>query len=289
MKQENHKQLIIPFGKYEGQPLEAIKNDAGYLKWLMTKDWFRSKYGDLYQIIINNFQAPDDTPEHNAMHVKFTDSKYRDEFVKKIIGNNILNFDGIIPGKNELDVFTFHDIKFEEHGWDVVFRLEFSNSSELILQKQSNFYPENDETAYYCNSNKFDLVMQYGINNFEVAHYEEYENAKGHRRRFCFPEIYENGHWHKKINPNYIEIKKKPGEHDSVFASYSRTAQAVFYVEIKPTISDDFPSVMRMIKSLKRHRTSFVILLVGEYTGIGATKEQFEEFFKSQNIHVVYQ
>jgi hypothetical protein len=68
---------LIPFGKYKGQPLEAIKHDKQYLDWLSTQDWFREKYANVYQqIIVNNFTEPADTPEHNKMQAKFLNEDY---------------------------------------------------------------------------------------------------------------------------------------------------------------------------------------------------------------------
>jgi hypothetical protein len=58
---------IIPFGKYKGQPFEILREDVGYRDWLMAQDWFRERHAQLFTLIINNFAAPAETPEHNAM------------------------------------------------------------------------------------------------------------------------------------------------------------------------------------------------------------------------------
>ena len=62
---------MIPFGKYKGQPVDVLAADRDYAEWLQQQDWFRERYQSLYTIIINNFGEPDDTPEHNAMQVRF--------------------------------------------------------------------------------------------------------------------------------------------------------------------------------------------------------------------------
>lgn len=61
-----------------------------------------------------------------------------------------------------------------------------------------------------------------------------------------------------------------------------------FGVEIKPTISDDFPSVLRQIRRYQRDFQSFAVY-VRSYTGVGATEEQFRQFFESQDIRVVFE
>jgi hypothetical protein len=62
---------IVPFGKYKGQPLEALANDRSYLDWLTAQDWFRERYANIYTLIVNNFAEPSETPDHNALQVLF--------------------------------------------------------------------------------------------------------------------------------------------------------------------------------------------------------------------------
>jgi len=63
---------IIPFGKYKGRLVdEVLIDDPGYLQWLAGQDWFRAKFNILHQVIINRGAEPEETPEHNALQVKF--------------------------------------------------------------------------------------------------------------------------------------------------------------------------------------------------------------------------
>jgi hypothetical protein len=43
--------VVVPFGKYRNQPVEALRRDPRYRGWLLEQDWFREKYPDLAQII----------------------------------------------------------------------------------------------------------------------------------------------------------------------------------------------------------------------------------------------
>ena len=58
---------IVPFGRYKGQPVEALAQDKEYCEWLIAQDWFRPKFTAIHTLIINNFGVPDETPEHNAL------------------------------------------------------------------------------------------------------------------------------------------------------------------------------------------------------------------------------
>jgi uncharacterized protein (DUF3820 family) len=68
---------IIPFGKYKGRLVEeGLADDPAYLQWLAGQDWFRAKFNILHQVIINRGAEPEETPDHNAMQVKFLDDDF---------------------------------------------------------------------------------------------------------------------------------------------------------------------------------------------------------------------
>lgn len=62
---------LVPFGKYRGQPVEQLAADSEYCQWLLTQSWFPERYRALHVLILNNGVLPDDTPEHNAMQLRF--------------------------------------------------------------------------------------------------------------------------------------------------------------------------------------------------------------------------
>lgn len=63
-----------------------------------------------------------------------------------------------------------------------------------------------------------------------------------------------------------------------------------FSVEIKPSVGDDYPSILRQIKSLKPiYRYScYSVLLINEYCGKGISEENFIKLFYTQGIIVVF-
>ncbi|HEY2530306.1 MAG TPA: hypothetical protein VGJ20_20610 [Xanthobacteraceae bacterium] len=56
-----------------------------------------------------------------------------------------------------------------------------------------------------------------------------------------------------------------------------------FRVEIKPTVGDDYPAVLRQMR-----RSECNILFVERYAGVGATEEQFKAIFRAAGIRVVF-
>ena len=72
---------VVPFGKYKGQPVEAMAADRDYVDWLLAQPWFKDKHETIYTLVVNNFGEPSETPEHNALQALFLD----DAFVKKVL------------------------------------------------------------------------------------------------------------------------------------------------------------------------------------------------------------
>jgi uncharacterized protein (DUF3820 family) len=75
---DEKKTAVIPFGKYKGTPLEVVQStDPKYLDWLSQQDWFREKYANFYQVVINQGNEPSETPEHNALQLKLLDLDFK--------------------------------------------------------------------------------------------------------------------------------------------------------------------------------------------------------------------
>lgn len=69
-------------------------------------------------------------------------------------------------------------------------------------------------------------------------------------------------------------------------------ARRSFLIECKPTIGDDYPAVLRQMKAnflalerIQRPR-GMMVLVVGEYTGKGASFSEFGQIFRQSNIQV---
>lgn len=70
-----------------------------------------------------------------------------------------------------------------------------------------------------------------------------------------------------------VELFVKFGADD-----YSRTS-----IEIKPTMGDDFPSVMRQIERLRVR-----VLVVGEYTGRAVSEPQLRQMFEANDLKLIF-
>jgi uncharacterized protein (DUF3820 family) len=66
---------LVPFGKYKGEPITTLLNDANYLDWCKQQEWFLKKFPIVYNICVNQTISTNNqnskTPEHNRIQNMF--------------------------------------------------------------------------------------------------------------------------------------------------------------------------------------------------------------------------
>src|SRR6185437_8793028 len=77
MQGEKTSLATVSFGKYRGKPVEVLRDDPSYVNWLTNQAWFRERHPTLFQVIVNNFGEPSETPEHNRLQTRFLDRDFR--------------------------------------------------------------------------------------------------------------------------------------------------------------------------------------------------------------------
>lgn len=223
---------IVRFGKYKGQSVFSLAVDKNYTDWLLSQPWFKSQHQEIYNIVINNFRQPSETPEHNAMQIKFLDETYALKLAY-LLEPKIFDCTSKQLNKYIAD-------NFSEHLY------------ERVQRHFKNIYPSYDGKD----------IVRISDMKFENSCDVSYDVCYGFEK------------YHKN---------------NDVWEEYGLGVA----IEIKPTIGDDFPAVIRQMNaSMKNCTCSFLLykcLLVGEYTGIGATKEQFVQFFSTQGYRVFFE
>lgn len=211
-------EIIIPFGKYKGKPLEAMAEDRQYLDWIQQQGWLAEKYPQINTLIINNFTQPSETPDHNKIQGMFLDGEFCIKFSKAVY-ESIFKIGKVgkmadILNKINSDVKGISEIIFEHKGVDVL---------------------------------------------FTISGFDHVKTQESHI----------DGRW-KEVESNanhYIQ----------------------FVIEIKPSIGDDYPAVLRQIKSnILFNSYGINVLIINEYCGIGISEESFIKLFCSQKIIVVF-
>ncbi len=306
---------IVPFGKHKGKSVEALLTDREYLDWLLSQGWFQQRYGNLYQIVINNGQEPSETPEHNAMQIKFLDEEYRLKFafvslpyalfaftnndaVKKCLqeiedtkASIMAEFDARATERYNEDM-AYYTAKIEKN------RLERTYCDKCALFDKP-FLGKDEWCSFHQEPNKpikatltlpeikavcrrFDISGLERTNSFIIAPMPVFEK-NGVDVEFSIRTGFELLKKGESIEEKLIQTIDRWG--NQIVIPIPKTwINCNFKIEIKPSIGDDYPAVLRQIK----HNHSNY-LLIRSYTGIGATKEQFVEFFDSQGVEVIFE
>jgi hypothetical protein len=62
---------LVPFGRYEGQPIEVLLAEKSYCAWMVGQASIRKQYPDLYNLILNDPENYIKTPSHNRMQAEY--------------------------------------------------------------------------------------------------------------------------------------------------------------------------------------------------------------------------
>jgi uncharacterized protein (DUF3820 family) len=254
---------IIPFGKYKGRLVEEVLlDDPAYLQWLAGQDWFRAKFNILHQVIINRGAEPEETPDHNAMQVKFLDDEFCLRFMRYL--------------KPEIENKA---------------RRTLNDESRLIALKGTEREIKETESSlkhyesYIAEIKK--RIEQQRMDSYWRGSFDEYQQKVGETgvtlaqlradRENLLKEVGEiKFRFSRKFEERGVDIVLtcdiKSKIHQNILPYWFEAK-----IEIKPVIGDDYPAVLRQIKA----NGSDVLFK-------GATQEQFVKTMATAGIRVVF-
>lgn len=251
---------IIPFGKYKGQPIEAIASDKQYLDWLTQQPWFREKYATIHQVIINNFCEPTETPEHNALQAKFLDDDFR---------------------------LKFASIAFPRLWWYA--RMD----GEMIEQLANEAVKARSRVDSYAAKRNLSFGLKEGCRESRPRMSAQVSDLTvqipqriAGRMVFVGPPSFEkNGvdcEFGFCAGARYYVSEVASGAYTTYADTAELDARDLFRIEIKPNVGDDYPAVLRQMRG--NHST---ILFTRSYCGDGVDEATFFKFMESQGIKVI--
>lgn len=247
---------VVPFGKYKGQPAEAMIADRQYCDWLVSQDWFRDRFQSIYQVVINYGQEPQETPEHNEIQARFVDRTFCSALASMFFGTVIRKDDIIDEARSAIAERSSREASCGRiHDGDCY---HYAKGSEIRSEKIT----------------ERERSIEISQLSFEDAGWDVSFSA--HCRNYLSVSA--------KCDIAYGEGKT---ETKDLIASYG-AHQASFYVEIKPHLSDDFPAVLRQIKARrslwdKPER----VLLVRSASFEKVTFDQVSAMFAQDRISIV--
>ncbi len=154
---------LLPFGKYKGKPIEILLSDKEYTSWLLQQSWFRDKHLNIYSIVVNNFQEPTETPEHNSMQGYFLDDLFCLEFYKKVFPTEITE-EAEICYKTKIDYF------------DVIVTLEGNTKERIVWNKK---FEEKGIDVSYTIVTKF-LRIKSAVDKYDESNFKSKIKHKGY-------------------------------------------------------------------------------------------------------------
>jgi hypothetical protein len=288
---------MVPFGKYKGQPVEVLQQDQAYCEWLAGQDWLQTRFPQLHTVIINNFAEPSETPEHNALQTRFLDNSIKAAVLSRVGGVSFPKINAEETAKNV-------PVAFESWGADVVLNKEGASVDFSVYRGDDPLFTHlHSMRISELEYNLKDAIKILRSEELDIIKYEdpEYRSHWGEKRDSL---ILEHRNNIVNISNNVLSLKTELEKAGYMVVCYASRSITPIAIELKPTMGDDYPSVLRQVLAVKRPsnmvcRSSYEkemkvrlesnfhrVLVVGRYTGTGATLDQVREIFRSSGIYM---
>src|SRR6266702_1847298 len=282
---------IVPFGKYKGQPAELLLADTDYCEWLTAQPWFRDRFRNVYNLIINHGGERQDSPEHNQMHAAFLDDQwcfaladllrpgmkhaYSTAAARKLLDHSprYQKFQECV----ELETHTagICDRLFEDHGWDVVFGIDPAAIETHRIRLVPPLPPctcRCDHSDCHSEAKCHDGGMLW-CRHADCAKDKRNIDAASHCTKGCYWKddrqlTYDERTWLKNIDNWFQPV-------------YAGTVLA----ELKPDLGDDYPAVLRQVNGYPHDgRHSKRCVVVRRYAFEHVTWDQVQRIFAASGI-----
>lgn len=257
------KEETVPFGKYRGRPVADMLADTEYMAWLEAQPWFRERFSRL--LANRDADAASRTPVHNRLQALFLDSSYCGAFVECAMP---AQFRTAIDDGNasKLDAATTAQ-KFCGDLEDTLKRLRGNAESGNALKYVIEGIRDADERLQAAYSSLHEYVGSWASPRRSAQASFEVDG--------CDVLILWIVEWKVLASPY--------GQYQPKLTAGQTDRKGTLRVEIKPTVADEYPAVLRQ---MVRNKSDY--LFVDQYAGEGATEEQFVAIFKASGKRVIF-
>ncbi|MDP1684614.1 hypothetical protein [Hydrogenophaga sp.] len=268
---------VLPLGKYKGQSFDVLLTDTAYALWMLTSMYAKleQKHPALFAFLISRFGPPDQTPVHNALQNRFLDEAFclqvglasspRLRKVAAVLAPHTVDL-AVHWQKNVVTCLEpcLAVSRYESNEKALSGGLRHLEALRAALQKEWDLLrlfgadkdlPAGPRCVPLCLSG-----LEFEAEGADVS----YRMALGYELRAKRSDALTD--FGRRLPATLAEV------------SESRS----FRIEVKPVVGDDYPAVLRRMKTAHNN-----VLLVGEYNGTGATWEQLVKVFALSNISVV--
>lgn len=252
--------IVIPFGKHKGKTVaELLAADPSYADWITAQAWVAERFAELHAAILTRGAGTDDSPEHNALQARFLVNDFTIALLRLAIPTELR---------------TSRREAAERINWPV--------REQLATARRE----KRDAAEAFDWVNKSYLDGQDGIEQKRAKASLRYLEAEAglailEEQWRDLPEDQLNPWTRVTFEASGVDVvivwawtmdnKDSIGIHSNL------------HVELKPSMGDDFPSVLRQMRRLRAS-----VLVIGAYTGRGASEPQMRAMFEASGITVVF-
>lgn len=252
-----------------------------------------------------------------------------DKEINRCFGINILNsiFDEIKNSINPIfeDKFNWDIVLYIKNGCYIVSNIDIETEDKIKYKEQ---YDKEQETIYDNKIKEFDeqltIAKKYELDRLSIknsgstlTNFFKLNQKLTEKEIITNKEIYEKdfkNNYNKKFEKHYVDYRKL--YYSDIVKKYTTSYHSVnyyentysirildwignIYCEIKPTLGDDYPNVLRKMKTqieltiTDRMKTNsggkhIYLLIVGTFNSVSTTNEQLISIFKQSNINIIF-
>lgn len=262
--------MIVPIGKYKGQPVEVLAGDPQYVEWLVAQPNIKQQHAHFYNVIINNLCEPNETPEHNAIHVRFLSEKFRRAFCLAAASNATRDR---LRRINELiaDEIVETATDDQSRAFDIAL-YNLSCSAQLVSRKLTRILA----TSIGDGQLRVSVDCVVSIRDGWIGGKRETVE-----RPLSWQFDFDTRGY--PISTYELVVESASGV-DVEFSLIILGKRFPIRIEIKPSVGDDFPAVLRQMKRSKAN-----YLYVRSFGSASVSRDDFVKFFRSQEIRVIFE
>lgn len=260
-KQTDPSAVVVPFGKHKGATVaELLAKDPQYADWVMAQGWVAERFAELHAAIATRGAGTDDTPEHNALQARFLDEKFRSALLRVCRPNSL---------QKRLRLMV------EIVNWEL---------GEEICKLKGRLHSAKDELSWLTRPHRYTLE--------EAPDQAKLDEANGRIAEVSEKLMEAGARWDALPSDDFTLQCSAAFEQAGVDVTLSwdwRVGDNVVRepiqtkIELKPTMGDDYPSIMRQMQ-----RLGATVCIVGQYTGRGASEPQLRDMFAANGYTIVF-
>lgn len=245
---------VWPMGKYKGQPVERAMADSSYMEWALAQPWFSERYTEIHKLVVNYGAEPQDSPEHNEFQMRFMDEAIRFAVARR------------------LGYASLRESDYYKRARKVAKRLskELSEPLEQRREELSTSVPRFEDRGWDVSFDITAASFRVYVRRDDLSTVIEMLEKQGLMRKAADMR-------------EYLESRFTP-----VLVNYSPNLNESkpVYIELKPDLGDDYPSVLRQMMRYPDFNTpdSKKTLIVRRAQFSSVSLEQVRKFFEVSGV-----